>query len=284
MAPESLDVDALYAAPPARFVEERKRLGRALRAAGRREEALAVEKLARPTVSVWATNQLARREPARVGELLALTDRLRDTQGRGDAGAFGEAASAHRAILAALRADAQRILAEGGHPTSPQLLGRIVGNLRAAADPALRAKIEAGRLEKDVEETDFLGLLEGSLAEAPVVSRPAPSRPEHAARAARPAPEAATKKAEAQRRRAEEAAARAAERARAAGRARAVKQAHELRGEIASARLEIDRALRSVSEAREALAASERRLEAARARESALSQSLAEVEATLADP
>ena len=142
--PDGLDVDALYAAPPARFVEERKRLARALRAAGRRAEAQAIEKLTRPTVSVWATNQLARRERARVSELLELTDRLRDIQGRGDGGAFAETADRHRAVLAALRTDAERLLGADGHPATPQLLASRGGE-PARGRRGSRAADEPGR-------------------------------------------------------------------------------------------------------------------------------------------
>jgi hypothetical protein len=288
MASEPDEVDALYSTPPARFVEARKQLARTLRAAGRREEAQAIDKLARPTVSVWATNQLARRAVSapRVAELLELSERLRDTQGRSEGGAFTETASAHRALLGALRADAERLLAEDGHTASPHLLGRIVGNLRAgAADPELRSRIAAGRLDGDVEETGFGGLLAGGLPEGgvPVPSRPAspaPARPAPRPASAHPS-DAAAKKAEAERRRAEEAAAREAERVRAAERTRALREVERLRAAVTGVEREIERESRALREAQEALAAVEQRLGDARAREEELAASLAQAEAAL---
>ena len=142
--PGGLDVDALYAAPPARFVEERKRLARALRAAGRRAEAQAIEKLTRPTVSVWATNQLARRERARVGELLELTDWLRDIQGRRRRWRLrrNRRASPGRAGGASYR---RRASAGGGRPRGDAAAARSRGGEPARGRRGSRAADEAGR-------------------------------------------------------------------------------------------------------------------------------------------
>ncbi len=279
--PDGLDLDALYAAPPARFVEERKRLARALRAAGRRAEAQSIEKLSRPTVSVWATNQLARREQTRVGELLELTDRLSDIQGRGDGGLFAQAADRHRAVLAALRTDAERLLEADGHAATPQLLGRVVANLRAAAAaPELRTKLAAGRLEGDAEDSGFLGLLAAGITGPSATTRPtAAAKP---APASSPkVPHAANAKAEAARRRAEEAAARAAERARAAELARAERVVQKLRGELAEARRALARETSALEEARTELRRREQALDAARGQESQASERLAAAEAEL---
>src|SRR6185437_10344870 len=63
--------DALYAAAPKAFVAERKRVADALKAEGRTDEARAAARMKKPTASVWAVNQLARRAPDELGELLA---------------------------------------------------------------------------------------------------------------------------------------------------------------------------------------------------------------------
>ena len=49
--------------PPARFIDERKRIVAALKSAGRKDYAKAVEKIPRPSLAVWTVNQIARRDP-----------------------------------------------------------------------------------------------------------------------------------------------------------------------------------------------------------------------------
>src|SRR3954454_9888451 len=69
--------DSLYEASPREFVAERKRVRDALVAAGHADEARAVAKRKRPSASVWAVNQLARRAPDDIAELLDLGASLR---------------------------------------------------------------------------------------------------------------------------------------------------------------------------------------------------------------
>ena len=75
------DLDSLFAAPPTKFIEERKRIVAALKGAGRKDEAKAVEKIPRPSIAVWTVNQIARRDPELVRRLGAITDRLKVAAG-----------------------------------------------------------------------------------------------------------------------------------------------------------------------------------------------------------
>ncbi len=75
------DLDSLFAAPPTGFIEERKRIVAALKGAGRKDEAKAVEKIPRPSIAVWTVNQIARRDPELVRRLGAITDRLKSAAG-----------------------------------------------------------------------------------------------------------------------------------------------------------------------------------------------------------
>src|SRR5438093_801440 len=54
------EVARLYAAPLDRFVEKRNELAKRLKAESRAEDAEAVGGLRKPSVAVWAVNQLAR--------------------------------------------------------------------------------------------------------------------------------------------------------------------------------------------------------------------------------
>jgi hypothetical protein len=272
MASSPIDIDALYAAAPQNFVAERKRLAKALKDAGRREEAKAIERLSRPTVSVWAVNQLARREAgaAHVKKLAALTAHLREAQGSGG-GAVAELAAAHRAALAALRAAAEEMLIASGHKPSPPLLAQIVANLRAGvASAELRPRVEEGRLERDVEETGFAGLLD---AVADGDARPP------APRAPRTAPPRAAGD-EARRRQATQD--RERERARAEALAGAEKRARQLETAVAAARKTLERAERAAAAAREALADAEAEREAARAEQARLARELEAAKAEMA--
>ena len=76
------DIGRLYSVPPADFVGERNAIVKKLKAAGRRQEAATVEKLPRPTLSVWAVNQIARQEPALLRRLADATAGLQGGNAR----------------------------------------------------------------------------------------------------------------------------------------------------------------------------------------------------------
>ena len=173
------DLDSLFAAPPTKFIEERKRIVAALKGAGRKDEAKAIEKIPRPSIPVWTVNQIARRDPELVRRLVAITDRLKIAAGP----EYGAAAAELRQTLDDLRGEAAAVLAAAGHEDGgPHLIQRVIANARAAAGGTeTRAALEQGRLARDVEEQEITSLF-GTAAAA--VEAPA-------ARAAKPAPSTA---------------------------------------------------------------------------------------------
>src|SRR6188768_2629087 len=80
MPPPSLEetLDQLYAADPEEFVALRKRLQGELRSAGLKPEAALLARARRPSTSMWAVNQLVRRRPELVDELLERSEALRE--------------------------------------------------------------------------------------------------------------------------------------------------------------------------------------------------------------
>ena len=56
-------IQELYAVPLKEFTSARNAKAAALKAAGHREEAQTLRQLGRPSVSLWATNQLSRLAP-----------------------------------------------------------------------------------------------------------------------------------------------------------------------------------------------------------------------------
>jgi len=150
------ELDELYAAPPENFIRARNDLARRLKQAGQVDVAARVKQLRKPTVPLWAVNQLARRHHDEVRALLDAGDRLRAAQQaalRGEAEELRTATADERKLLRSLTQRGQELLRETGHSADPK---RIVGTLRAAAvDPGGRELLEQGRLSEDLEASGF---------------------------------------------------------------------------------------------------------------------------------
>jgi hypothetical protein len=259
----SEDLDSLFATPPTQFIEERKRIATALKSAGRKDEAKAVEKIPRPSVAVWTVNQIARRDPELVRRLGAITDRLKVAAGA----KYGAAAADLRQALDELRGEAAAVLAAAGHDdASPHLVQRVVANLRAAMGGAdTRAALERGRLVRDLEEQEMTSLFgTGATLEAGGAKTP---RPTSAKANADHGKATADAKAEAK--------------ARATAIAAAEREVKRRRDDDAAARKAVERAEHAVTAAQEALAEAESRLAAERSAAEAAAEALAQAEADL---
>jgi hypothetical protein len=167
--------DALYHLPPERFVAARDALARELRAAGDREGAAEVKALARPSAAAAAVNRFVRERRDAADALWAAADELvaaqrgalgpdRPRRGAGAAAVRQASAAERRALDGALEA-----VRELDAP-SQATLERVRAILRgAAADPAVREAVRAGRLsrEPDPSTTDPLAALAASLEGVP---------------------------------------------------------------------------------------------------------------------
>jgi hypothetical protein len=164
------ELDNLYAAPPADFTGTRNDLAQRLKQAGQVEDAAAVKQLRKPTVPLWAVNQLARRHPDDVRALLDAGERLRVAQQaalRGESQELRTATAEERKILHGLTQRAAELLRETGHSADTK---RIADTLRAAAvDESGRGLLQRGRLSEELEASGF-----GSFAgmEIPARSKP----------------------------------------------------------------------------------------------------------------
>ena len=182
-------VAALYRSPQDLFVAERKRLAAELKAGGDKEGAARFGKLARPTLSAWAVNQLWWQAQPLFEELLSSSQRLR----RGDR----NASSAHRDALTALRTRAAALLAEGGHAATDATLRRVTTTLSALAaaggfEPEAPGALSADRDPPGFEAMgDFGGFASGgSEPAAAATAAVAAAAAEPAAAAAAHAPAA----------------------------------------------------------------------------------------------
>jgi hypothetical protein len=276
-------LEALYAAAPRTFVGERKRAMAALKAAGRTDEARAIAKLKRPSASVWAVNQLARRAPDELAELIDLGAMLRDEERKlmrgGSAEGFMTDARTARQKVAALARRAESFVTEAGQKATVTVGRKIAQTLHAAsiADDETRAQLQAGRLREDLVPPSSFGAggdlattLAASLgAASKTPSKHASAERKHAAAerksaAAPHAIERAPSAAERKRAAAERKRAAAAQRSQRRAQAAARKHAATLeRAAAAAARVVAERA-RAVEKARTAVERAESELRAAK--------------------
>jgi hypothetical protein len=237
----------LYGLPLADFTGARNELAKELRGEGDAEGAESAKAARKPTTPAWAVNQLVRREPKRIKELLGLGEELREAQGRlvsgGDAGDVLALSDRERRLVQDLVESAAEILRSDGGKASEATLEDVRETLHAAAlDEEAAAEVASGRLLK---ERQAIGLGFGAGAPASPAAAPKGRRA-----APKKAPSASVEKAQ-----------RRLEEARAAAR-----DARDFAGEaedrLAGARKAAEAAARAVKraegQARQAAAAAER--------------------------
>ncbi len=178
----------LFGVPPAEFVSARDALAKELRAGRREAEASEVASLRRPTAPVWAVNQLARRAPAEVEELLDSSERVQKAQLRGAGGdELRSAMAGQRAALAKLERGAEQVLRGAGLQASPGAIRTVQSTLQAAATGSreMRERLRNGTMREALEPAGFDALLSAGIAPA----RRAPAHPtSHAASTSTPTP------------------------------------------------------------------------------------------------
>jgi hypothetical protein len=249
------ELDRLFELPPGEFTTARNDLARRLKQAGQNAISARVRELRKPTVPVWAVNQLARRNPKDLEALLEAVERLRSAQedalGGGDAQELRSATSAERDALRGLTHIAHELLADEGHKPTAAVLERIASILRAAAlDPDGRELLAAGRLTEELESAGFGAFAGMKLpAGSPPKRKPAPKRKQEPERTG----------AAVERRRRTERLRKLRDRARklAAEAAEASRQADRAETAAERARRKADRARTSAEEARGELEAAE---------------------------
>jgi hypothetical protein len=159
--PDDLDaaLDRLYGLPAEEFTAARDALAKELRSAKRRDEADEIKARRRPTVPAAAINQLVRREPELVEDLIRAARDLVAVQERvlaGDAGRdeLRAAADAERRAVSALLTAAATLTEK----PSAAALEKVRDTLHAAAtDDEVREAIAGGRLEREAEPAGAWG-------------------------------------------------------------------------------------------------------------------------------
>src|SRR5438105_8179963 len=101
----------LYALPPQQFRAARDERSAQAKAAGQRDAAAEIKKLARPTMSAWLVNQLARHAAEQLAQLDDLGTELREAQRTLAGTRITKLSGRRREVVATLTSEAGRIAA-----------------------------------------------------------------------------------------------------------------------------------------------------------------------------
>jgi hypothetical protein len=141
----------LFRAEPAGFVAARDALVASLRHAGRDADAAAVKALRKPTLPVWALDQLAARDPGGLDRLLDAGAELRSAQQAAVSSAeaaerLRTATASRREVVASLTATAVEALTGIGAAGATQRDAIAEALERASIDLETGARLRAGTL------------------------------------------------------------------------------------------------------------------------------------------
>jgi hypothetical protein len=164
-----LDTGELFTVPPGEFVGLRERLAADARGAGDAERAKRIRALRRPTMSAWAVNLLAHKDPETLGALLEVGEQLRRAWAEGSG--LGEPERRRSELIALLVRRATTLAGEAGHPLRETAAREIEETLSAATiDPDAAEQVRAGQLARTLSYTGFAA--PGSIAVAAAATRP----------------------------------------------------------------------------------------------------------------
>ena len=154
------ELDRLFALPPAEFTGARNDLVGRLKKANQAEAAARVQGLRKPTIPIWALNQVARQHPDDVEMLTKASDELRAAQqasiADGDRERLRAATAAERDALKQITQRASALLEAAQQKPTPAVLERVSGTARSAAiDPRGRELLAAGMLVEELESSGF---------------------------------------------------------------------------------------------------------------------------------
>lgn len=161
MAVSDADWGELFGADLSSFVKTRKAIVKRLKQAGDLEGAEAVAAIRKPSLPLWAINQLVAQERDLVERLLRSLDEQGDLQLGAiddalDVEALGQAREQERAATRGLARAAERVLSDAGQAASKSNLDRITKALRdAALVGAAREALLAGRLVEQPSARGF---------------------------------------------------------------------------------------------------------------------------------
>ena len=155
------DIDSLFQLPLTEFIGARNALATRLKKDGRAQDAEQVKSIAKPSLSVWAVNQLFWRHRSQFDELISAGQRFRraHTSRSGKPEELNQALEARREAVNQLSDIAAGLLRDAGHSPTLDTLRRVATTLESmSAYAALPADQAAGRLTKDLDPPGFESL------------------------------------------------------------------------------------------------------------------------------
>ncbi|HJT29624.1 MAG TPA: hypothetical protein VJ784_19575 [Pyrinomonadaceae bacterium] len=172
------DIDALFKLPLAEFTGERNALAVRLKKEGRRNDADRVKLLGKPSVSAWAVNQLYWDHRAAFDQLMASGKRLRPAQKlrlAGKVASVRDSLDARREALVHLSDLAAELLRDAGSNPSLDTLRRVTTTLEAMSAHALHSDGPIpGRLTQDLDPPSFDSLASLMSGVTEEIDEPAP--------------------------------------------------------------------------------------------------------------
>lgn len=160
---EEDEVEALYAAPLASFIDARKAAAARLKAAGDKAAAARLVAIAKPTPAAWAVNHLWRAKSDAFAALLDVGDELRGAlrdafAGRGKPGGPAALQKAQRDAVTSLVAAAGEALQEIGASGGQVVLDRVATTLRSISTTGSWGDVAPGRLARELGEADLASI------------------------------------------------------------------------------------------------------------------------------
>lgn len=147
--------DRLFEISPEEFTAERDRIAKELKKQGESGAAAEVKALKRPSITAYALNVVARKDPDLVGSLLEADERLRTAKSRAE---MDGAKTGRQKAISAISGRAVLVLTEQGRPVTAQVRERLTETLLAVAtDDRTRELLRRGRLLKEAEAGGFGG-------------------------------------------------------------------------------------------------------------------------------
>lgn len=142
----------LFEVPPQEFTRRRNALAKELKERGDKEAAERVGALKRPTLPLWAVNQLSRRDRETVDELIGVQRELAEAGGPDE---LQRGSARRRRLVGELTERARDLLLDAGLSASSQTIERIRSTLLAVNTPEEEQLLRRGRLERELEASGF---------------------------------------------------------------------------------------------------------------------------------
>jgi hypothetical protein len=150
------EAERLFSVEPGEFVAERGATARALREAGRTDEAAAVEAIRKPSAVVFAVNRAARARPQAARAAAKAAEQVAKAQLGGDPDGFARALAELDESLDLLAEVAVAHVAPEGKSPSEAMRRRVRETLRAAvADEWARGALARGAVTEESEASGF---------------------------------------------------------------------------------------------------------------------------------